>query len=374
MTSLLTNEPVFEEHHPGSSRSRIRPLAEGDLGQISDLFQRVAGHPVQGSASLLKRIFFESPWHDGSVTSLIYEDESGRVVGSLGIMPRPMKFRGGAIRAAVGHHFMVEPSRQGMRAGIELMRHFIRGPQDLAITAGSEFSRRIWEFVGGSVSPLHSFSWTRSLRPAQYALALLKHRGIPAPAATALTAACHAVDATLNLFGRRGRVELPLALADDLDAVTMVACLSAFASDRALHPVYDVSSVSWLVDTLNESHHRGHLHKVAVRTYSGRPLGWYLYYLKRSGVAEVLQMGGREDTVREVLHHLFYHARERGAVAVTGPMDARLFGILSESRCVFHRPDNSWTLIHARDQRIADAIHSGDAFVSRLELAWWGIT
>jgi hypothetical protein len=190
--------------------------------------------------------------------------------------------------------------------------------------------------------------------------------------ALTLDPACRAVDGALKLVPQRGfRLETPAALSDDLDAVTMLACLSAFANDRALQPVYDVPALTWLVDTLREKHHRGALHKVAVRTHSGRPLGWYLYYLGASGIAEVLQVGGRKETVPEVLDHLFYHAWQRGAVAATGAMDPSLCAALSEQHCVFHRPDNTWTLIHSHDPQILNTIHSGDAFLSRLESEWW---
>jgi hypothetical protein len=332
----------------------------------------VGGNTDQGSLAFLQRIFFEPPWRDESLPSLIYEDENGRIVGCLGVMPRHMKFRGCDVRAAVSHHLMVDPSSRGTLAGVELARRFIRGPQDLALAEGNESSRRIWEFLGGSVCLLYSFCWTRALRPAQYALSLLKHQGLSAAAALTLKPVCQAVDASLNLVPQRAfRLQPPAALTDDLDPVTMLACLSAFANDRALHPVYDVSSLTWLVQTLNEKRHRGTLHKVVVRTHSGRPLGWYLYYLGASSVAEVLQVGAREDTVREVLDHLFYHALQRGAVAATGPMDPRLFGALSEKHCVFHRPDNCWMLIHSWDQQIVNAIHAGDAFLTRLEGEWW---
>jgi len=132
--------------------------------------------------------------------------------------------------------------------------------------------------------------------------------------------------------------------------------------------------LAWLIETLEQDPHSGRLHKVAVRTPSGRPLGWYVYHLPLSGAAEVLQVGGKDDTLREVLDHLFDHARQRGAVAVTGPMDARLVGALSETQCAFHRPRNAWSLIHSRNSRITEAIHAGDAFLSRFEGAPWVTT
>lgn len=370
--SSLTTEFVRLRGDSLATRGRIRPLVDGDAGQIRDLWIR-AGGKAASSDSFLKRLFFDSPWRDSSFSSLAYEDARGRLLGCLGITVRPMLFQQRSIRAVVGHNFMVDASRQGARAGIELARRFLTGPQDLSLAAWNDFGRRIWTSLGGSVSPFHSLSWTHALRPAQYILKMLRHRGWPLSASMTLYPACRAVDATLSVFRKRAippRDASPLS--DDLDAVTMLSYLSAFASDRALKPSYDLATLSWLLDTLGEqAAHRGRLHKVAVRTRSGRPLGWYLYYLGVSGAAEVLQVGGKDDALRDVLDHLFDHARQRGAVAVTGPMDARLVGALSEKYCAFHRPRNTWTLFHSRDSCIGEAIHSGDAFLSRLEGASW---
>jgi len=372
--STLTTE-IFPRSRAGSLRStkgRIRPVVDSDIAQIRELLQRVGGQAVPSSAWLLKRVFFDSPWRDNELCSLVYEDSAGRLMGCLGVAVRPMVFRERSICAAVGHHFIVHPSRGGARAGIELARRFLNGPQDLSLAVWNELGRRIWTSLGGSVTPFHSLSWTRALRPARYILGILRDRGLPFPAAVTLYPACEAVDATLGVFGRRSlALRSSTVLSDDLDAVTMMSYLTTFASDRALKPCYDVSTLTWLLETLSHATPGGHLHKVAVRTPSGRPLGWYVYHLGLSGTAEVLQLGGKDDALRDVLDHLFDHARQRGAVAVTGPMDARLVGALSEKNCAFHRPRNTWALIHSHDARIAEAIHSGDAFLSRLEGAPW---
>jgi hypothetical protein len=372
--STLTTEllPRLRSGSLTPARERIRPVVDGDVDQVRDLWQRAGGKDVTTSASLLTRLFFDSPWRDDAFSSLVYEDSSGRLLGCLGITPRPMLFRERAIRAVVGHHLLVDASRGGARAGIELARRFLGGPQDLSLAVWNDFGRRIWTSLGGIVSPFHSLSWTRALQPARYMLRMLRHRGLPLSAAVPLYPACHAVDATLGVFRRRAVPNCPSSpLSDDLDVVTMLSYLSAFASDRALRPCYDLATLSWLMETLGEAARDGHLHKVAVRTSSGRPLGWYVYYLGVSGAAEVMQVGGKDEALRDVLDHLFDHARQRGAVAVTGPMDARLVAALSERHCAFHRPRNTWALIHSHDARIVETIHAGDAFLSRLEGAPW---
>jgi len=359
--------PLVERVRPG-----IRPLREADLDQLAALYRGVYGSSVQSSPALLKRIFFELPWRDDDVNSLVYANEQGRIIGCLGVMPRRMRFRGRVIRAAVGHHFMVDRSKRGSLAGVELARRFLRGPQELSLAEGNESSRQIWEFLGGNISLLYSLCWTRALRPAQYSLSFLKRRGLPAAAALMLGTLCHGADAALQLIPQQAfRLHPPSAFSDDLDTVTWLACLSAFSNSRSLQPVYDSASLSWLMQTLDEKRHCGPLHKVVVRTHSGRPLGWYLYYLGDSAIAQVVQLGGKEDEMAEVLDHLFHHAWQRGAIAVTGPMDRSLFGPLSRSNSVFHRPDNCWMLMHSHDQQILNAIHAGDAFLSRLEGEWW---
>lgn len=372
--STLTTEFVHLHGHPLTRmKGRIRPLVDTDVEQICDLWIRGGSRALPG-ASLLKRLFFDSPWCDGAFPSLAYEDTTGRLLGALGIAVRPMQFQQRPIRTVVAHNFTVDASRPGARAGIELARRFLNGAQDLSLALWNDFGRRIWTSLGGTVSPFHSLCWTRALRPAQYALNILKHRGLPLSASMSLYPACRAVDATLSIFRHRS---LPVSaaaspLSDDLDAVTMLSYLSAFASHRALRPCYDVRTLGWLLDTLAEQEaYRGRLHRVAVRTRSGRPLGWYLYHLSVSGAAEVLQIGGKDEALRDVLDHLFDHARERGAVAVTGPMDARLVAALSDHHCAFHRRRNKWALFHSHDARIAEAIHAGDVFLSRLEGASW---
>ena len=373
MSSLTSEFVRLRGNSLATLKGRIRPLADDDVARIRDLWIRSGGKAPAASPTFLRRLFFDSPWRDNAFSSLAYEDGGGNLLGFLGITVRPMQFQQRPIRAAVAHNFMVDASRRGARAGIELARRFLGGSQDLSLALWNDFGRRVWTSLGGRVTPFHSLCWTRALRPAQYALSLLKIRGLSSPASMSLYPACRAVDATLRVFRKRA---LPVSAAtplwDDLDAVTMLSYLSAFANDRALKPCYDVPALSWLLDMLAEQEaYRGRLHKVAVRTSSGRPLGWYLYHLSDASTAEVLQIGGKDDALRDVLDHLFDHARERGAVAVTGPMDARLVAALSDKHCAFHRPRNKWSLFHSNDGRIVEAIHSGDAFLSGLEGASW---
>jgi GNAT acetyltransferase-like protein len=349
---------------PAARRSRqpVRPLTENDLPKIAELHRRVFPHSNPPSLTFLKQVFFELPWRNETVSSLAYEDASGRIVGCLGIMPREMRFRGRPVRAAVGSYFIVESSKKGTMAGLELTRQFFHDEYDLAIMDGTLHSRRLWEYLGGSVSQLYSFRWTRPLTVG----------GVWRDEAEEPSLLRRAVHASLSAFpNRRFRFHHPEALVDTLDTVSLLAYLMTFIGDRALQPVYDIASLNWLIQLLRDKSHHGALHQVAVRTESGRPLGWYLYDLQPNGVAEVLQLCGGKDAMPVVMDHLFYHAWQRGAIAATGSLDPSMCSPLSKNHCVFHQPEDSWMLIHSHDQEILTAIHAGDAFLTPLEAQRW---
>src|SRR5438067_2112036 len=130
--------------------SRVRPLVPQDIPQILDLYAAVFVPPtrssVDGLRSALHTVFFGHPWRDDDLPSLAYEDHTGRIVGCVGVMPRPMSMNGRPIRAAVSHTFMVERGSRPTLAGVELVKRFLSGPQDLSIAQGSSSAgRRILE-------------------------------------------------------------------------------------------------------------------------------------------------------------------------------------------------------------------------------------
>ena len=84
--SSLTTELLPHRHTEPvtSTRGRIRPLVESDLGQLAELRQWIGGQRVADSVASLKRLFFDSPWSDGEFCSVAYEDRDERLLGCLG--------------------------------------------------------------------------------------------------------------------------------------------------------------------------------------------------------------------------------------------------------------------------------------------------
>ncbi len=354
----------------------VRPLVPEDIPRIAELYRSVFG-PRNGVApaqvaSYLHEILFQNPWRDPELPSLTYEDGQGRIIGCLGVMPRRMSIAGVPIQAAISHSFMVEPTCRASLAGVELGKAFLAGRQDLSMAEGGDVSRRMMEGFGGSTALLFSLRWTRPLRPTRYVLSFLKRRRLPGSVAAALVPICYAADA-LGTFIRGGPLRLPAPrlAAEELQDGTLLGALGAVTWRRSLRPEYDAESLRWLLDLLGRKRSRGALQKVALRNASREIVGWYLYYLNPGGISEVVQIAARDGLFGTILDHLLYHAWHRGSVAVSGQLDPLEIQAFWERSCVFHHDGASWVLVHARRREVLEAIHRGDAFLTRLEGEWW---
>ena len=355
----------------------VRALEPRDIPSIVHLHSSVYGDKYRGREKALQadleRIFFDNPWYRDDLPSLVYEANTGEVIGCVGVLPRPMRLNGRHITAAVSHSFMVEPGKRATLAAVYLVSSFFSGKQDLALAEVNNLSRRIWEGAGGHSSILYGLRWTRLLSPCRHVLSLLKNRGLPSAPAALLDPFCRFMDLLApSVSGKTLRFTAPDgSVCADLDARGLGESFYAFTEDRLLKPVYDSRGYDWLVHALGANTRYGDLQKTVVRDAAGYVQGWYLYYMKPSGLAEVVQLVAAAGSMEAVLDSLFFQAKQRGAVAVTGQVDPAAFRNLAEKHCVFHHAADTWLMLHSRDPEILHAIESGKAFLSRLEGEWW---
>lgn len=355
----------------------VRPLEARDIPGVVRLHSKVYGEKYRGRErelqADLERIFLDNPWYTEELPSLVYEACTGELIGCVGVLPRPMWFNGRRVTAAVTHSFMVEPGQRATLAAVHLVRRFFSGGQDLSLAEVNNLSRRIWESAGGNSSLLYGLSWTRPLRPSRYVLSFLRNRGLPAVASWLLDPVCRFMDMlTPHISGKPFQLQEPEdAVGGDLDTDTFCDSLPHFTADRALKPLYDPRACDWLVRALVSNDRYGAFHKTVVRDVTGRVKGWYLYFIKANGVAEVVQLIAGTEHIDTVLDHLFFHAKQQGAIAVAGQVDPVFFRNLSEKYCVFHHASDSWLMLHSRDPEILRSIEAGQAFLTRLEGEWW---
>jgi hypothetical protein len=298
----------------------IRTFTKNDIPQVVKLFQKAFfnnGQTTPSSSNLsayFEETFFHTPWTEKGaeeeIRSLVYETGDGAIVGFIGIIPRRMLLYGRPIRVATSMHFMVEPGSRSTLAGVQLLKTFFSGPQDLSLTdSAGALGRKVWEGLGGATALAYSINWVRLLRPSRYVLRLLarKNRLLRLFAAL-LRPLCSIVDAMASraLPHRFGKPVTSLH-AKDLDQETLLAGITQFPSSYALRPDYDPDSLFWLLAKADELARPGELRKVALHNADGEFVGWYLYELSEDGMGEVLQIVGRRKSFGEVLDHLFYH-------------------------------------------------------------------
>ncbi len=360
----------------------IRPFTPADIPQVAALYRRVflrgtttaPNHSptTQTIAQAFAEIFFDNPWYDEEIPSLIYTDAGDSVVGFLGVTTRRMLFKQQPIRLAVSAHLMTQPGSQNPLAGLQLLKTFFNGPQDLSLTDGANNAgRKVWEGLGGLTVPAYSFSWQRVLRPSAYTLAHAAGKLSWLSSLGVLTKPlCRAGDAYLTrLMPYRFQFSPPQATADKLDVQTMLDGIAECAAGDLLRPDYDEAALAWLLARAQRIKSAGSLQQIALRNARRELLGWYLYYLRPSGESPVLQLAARRNAFTEVFDHLCQHAWQRGAVSLSGRVEPKYLPLLTERHCAF-TSGNPWLQAHSHDPELLQAILSGNAFLTSLEGEW----
>ncbi len=358
-----------------AQRGRARPVVESDLPGLSALYVRVYGIPPGESeataAAYLKRLLFAQPWRDPELPSLMYEDADGRPAGLLGVVPRPMSFRGRPIRVAVCHHFMVAPETRGTLASVALTKTLLAGPQDLTVADACAPWRHLWEHIGGATSLVHSLTWTRVVRPSRFAVEFLHRRGLPSACASALRPLSHLTDRVTSRVVPMFAAPAPSRLVGA--AVDVDGLLSAMHQlcVGSLQPVWNRHTLQWALDQLRAKVHRGTLFAVGLTAADGASAGCYLYYLKPGGVSQLAYLSAPPEHAAQALAHVVRHAWEHGTGAIAGQFDRAMSGSLATTPAVLAQPDDLWRLVHSGRDDLLNAVHSGEAPLSRFESEWW---
>lgn len=350
---------------------RLRPFTRADIPAVVAIRQQAFRHTVRGTpeelATFFARTFLDNPWRELDLPSLVHLDETGAVNGFVGMVPRRMRFEGKLFRVACPTQLMVRPG-SAAGAGLRLVRAVFEGPQDLTISdAANDAARRLWERVGGHTSHLHSLQWTLPLRPVRYAIGQMVHTPFGRTLNYLLRPVCNLIDHL--------REELPRSRGGPLtterfDPPRHVALLNEIAAAWPLHPEYESAGLSWQLEETARKPKQGPLEAHLVRDAFGNGIGWFIYFVNRGGVGEVVQIVARPGEQEKVLGLLELRARAAGVVALSGRMEPGLADTFAARGIGFART-GPWFLTHARDPRLYATVLHGEGLLSRLEGEWW---
>jgi hypothetical protein len=353
----------------------IRPLERDDLEQVASLYEHVARSGSRtapaGLAAYFGEFFFDHPWADAEVPSLVYVEEGGRIAGFLGSSVRRLVFDGVEVRLGVSGQLVTEPDARSRAPGAFLMREYMNGPQELTLTdTASEVVRRIWEGVGGETFHLACVGWVRVFRPWQFVSgyrARAERLGAPGRGRPLLAGLDTVTAGVLRRALRPGgatEAESAPATAGEL-----ARHLPDVTRGLRLRPAYDEPYLEWQLAAMAEISPRGELRARLVRI-GGEVRGWYVYYHQPGGIGQVQQIAGEERYVGAILDDLFSDAHAHGAAGVQGRVEPHLRAALAERRCLHHR-SGYLSLIHSRREEVLHAVHGGRALLTRMEGEWW---
>jgi hypothetical protein len=356
--------------------SSIRTFSEEDIPQVADLHRRVFRLADSLSPELLQsyqryfsEVFFNNPCPERTNQCLVYQERSGRITGFLAVMPFRMRFCGEALQAVITSQFVVDEDSRGC-AGLKLLGSVLAGPQDITLADESNAnSRKVWHGLGGTTSHLYSLQWIYPLRLCQSAFWLARKERFLSRILFVLRPVSQIVDGVARQLGKFPRVRASRLIAEQLDCESLAICLSEAGCRQTLRPEHSIRSLRWLLQRAGQLHRNGRLQKVLLKTSKKEIVGWYIYYANREGLSDVIQLHAKSNYSHDVLDHLIFHAREQGAMALTGRMEPSMMQAFSDRHCVFHCGPQ-WVLVHSRRPELVNAFNSGNAGFSRLDGEW----
>jgi hypothetical protein len=344
-------------------------------GVASLYFRAIRGQnrpPGKSLAKYFSELYLSNPWASPEIPALVYL-EKGKVVGSYGVVPRTMEFRGRPIIIATLMLFMVDAEHRHGPAAIQLLGRALKGPQELSWTDGASGSvSAFWTALGGHSASLYAFNWIRILRPFGMARLGLERVGSIGPLLKPLSGLVTVPSDLLLSKAPLTFLRQPASPHHSklVTAEELLGCIQELGWREALKPSYSPEAFSWLMREAAKSQ-QGDLRMVTVSNAEGVRCGWFIYYALRGGASFVLQIGvRRKDDFKNTLLALFQDAWQQGSVCVKGASIPQYLTSMTEQHCFFRHPDDR-VIIHSKNSEIANAIRRGEATITRLDGIGW---
>jgi hypothetical protein len=352
---------------------QIDICTEDDVPAIAELHNKVKFKcdtpDLDRLHAYYRDIFFHSPWRDDKYPSLVFRDYKGVVVGFIGVVLRPMCFKGEKIKVAIAHRLMVNPDSGHPLAAAHLVRRFLSGPQDLSFSDGAnDMGRKFWEGMGGNTSLIYSINWIRPLRPCSYAIHILSKQKGGGGISSVLGPVARVVDS----LGATKLIQPTLSsdhTSVEADDDMLLDCVSEFSRPYILCPEYDLDSWKWMMRFLRSNTHRGLFRAFAVYKGAKELVGAYAYYLNKNRIGEVMLLLARKDSRQQVLQHLLSEAKKENTMFFWGRIEPRFLDCLGDNKCLLKR--GSWALVHTKRSELIEVINRGDALLTSLEGELW---
>lgn len=370
----------------------IRPFQEDDAPAVAALwqywFRDQTFTPDSGLVALVRRIFVDAPNADEVVRPLVAVDSAGKVIGFLGVNVTPITVDGAPAKLAGVFPSVIDPSAPTSVATF-LLRKFLAGPQAITFSDGGHVKfEKIWETLGGRINHLQSIRWVKVLRPGQLVLSRLSARNSVRRIKPLLRPLAGGVDSvSRRILERRvealareanrpqGALKDEKLVREPLTPDDLATLAPMLMEDARVLPIYSEEAVKWQFGEMAKISSQGEFTANLVRTVTGRPVGWYVYYSNPGNVSRVFALEGLERYLPGIVDDLFDDADSRGAGALIGRVEPRLRSALLQ-RGVFVHGGGSLQMVHSKDTSLMDSAQLGRVAINRLQgenWYWWAI-
>jgi hypothetical protein len=349
----------------------VRAFGPQDVPAVAGLFQRLFRDRRDDSPDLrayFRELFLTAGRIDPELPSYVFIDQTGEVVGFVGVILLVMTLGGRAIRAAVPTSLMVKDPRRHPFAAMSLLRAFLNGPQQLSLTdTASPEVRALWLRLGGATADAYGMDWWRILRPAGFAACRIGG-GRLSPVLPALARAADQAFEAIAQSRSRFQIEPAPARSEDVADPALIGLFAALTDRIALKPDWTSDGLPWRLEHAARRAGHGALFRRVVFV-RGKPVGCYLYNARDGEIARVIELVAQPSAYGVVLADLAAHARAAGAVALRGRTRPDLASALIQARCFYtHRLS---ALVHTREPEILAAVTSGNALLTGLSGDTW---
>jgi hypothetical protein len=356
----------------------IRAATREDMGAVAALYERVVraggAQPAPRLVEYFERMFLESPWTAADCPSLVYEDGRGRIAGFGGVQVRPLLLDGRRLRMVVSGPLFVDTDSPLKAAGVLLHKAIQQLPADVWLSDGANRPmQKVWERMGGHTHTLYCMSWVRRFQQTRSVLLELSERPRLKPYGIIMRAAWPmwaSIDRILYGAVTRHIARETTLQAELLTSQSWYELRAALAKELRLHVDYSVQMLEWQLGELAAIVDRGKLRAVLLRDGAARPVGAYLYYVKRGDLARLMHVSAKAAVRKAVLEHLMRDADRAGAVALEGRAEAQDLHELADLGCVFSY-EGPLALIRAQDPAVYAALFTTQSLLTRVDGESW---
>ncbi|MFD1793159.1 hypothetical protein ACFSE0_16195 [Ochrobactrum teleogrylli] len=343
-----------------------------DIPAVRDLFRQVfrpeATSNDESFDRYFQQVFFENPYYDADLCSIVHEDSKGEIDSTLCVLPIPYHVDGKIVMGRLLCAYMMRPG-SSPRGAAELTLTLRSRPNDFSFSdSAAPVSTRHFSAVGGITLDTHGLAWTRIFRAASYVAQFVAERrvalrGWPAAKVGQL------LDPLVPLPKLRTFTNGKLTV-QDIEQSDAIGLIRHFLPTYDAYPAWTEQDLHWVLNLARDNRAAGALRSCSVSGTSGEPVGFFCYYARPNGIAEVLSILAPKNREQAVVEVMLSHLQEAGHIAAQGRADPHFLGALSQQSVMFFRLKANVCVVTANPD-VLNALDHNDIFVGGLAGESW---